>query len=84
MIQYKVFTGTLAEIEAAFNGWAASLVNGVNINSGPLTMIPNTMTMLDDGVTLAERWYKEVVYVLPVAGAKLAVPQPIARANGRN
>jgi len=72
MVQYRVFTGTIAEIEAAFNAWAASLVQGVNINAGPLTK-------LDDG-----SWLKEVMYVLPVAGRNIAVPTPaIARANGR-
>ena len=74
MVQYRVFTGTIAEIETAFNGWAASLVQGVNINSGPLVK-------LDDG-----SWIKEVLYVLPVAGGRpnIALPTPaIARGNGR-
>jgi len=60
MIQYKVFTGTIAEIEQAFNVWAASLVQGVNVNAGPLTMI-----VINDSGEMVERWYKEVMYVLP-------------------
>ena len=68
MIQYKVFTGTIAEIEAAFNGWAASLVYGVNVNAGPLTSFDT-----DEG----QQWLKEVMYVLPQRSNNgIAVPTP--------
>lgn len=36
MIVYKVFAGSLVEIEAAFNAWAASLVAGAKIGHSPL------------------------------------------------
>ena len=62
MVQFKIFTGTIAAIEAAFNTWAASLPNGVNVNAGPITPATPSATG-----PLAEREYlKEVMYVLPL------------------
>ena len=63
MIQYKIFAGTLDEIEAALNAWAASLPTGVNVNSGPL-------------VQAGDIWLKEVMYVLPARSNGIAVPKP--------
>lgn len=72
MIQYKVFVGTIAELEQAFNAWAASLVPGANVNTGPLTpMIPGSVEDAAD-----RQWFKEVMYVLPVRGNGIAVPAP--------
>lgn len=68
MVQYKIFEGTLKEIEAAFNVWAASLVAGVNISASPLVYSPSG-------------WVKEVMYVLPQR-SNVAVPNLI-RANGK-
>ena len=63
MIQYRVFTGTIAEVEAAFNAWAAALVPGANINAGPLTR---------DG----DQWFKEIIYQVPQrSNGQIAVPQ---------
>ena len=63
MIQFKVFTGTLAEIESAFNAWAAALMDGTNVQAAPLVAV-------GDGTYL-----KEVVYMLPKrSNGKIAVP----------
>ena len=63
MIQYRVFTGTVTEIEAAVNAWAASLARGASINAGPLTR---------DG----DGYFKEFIYQLPErSNGRLAVPQ---------
>ena len=71
MIQYKVFTGLIHEIESALNAWAASLMQNVTINSGPLTRIEG------------DQWFKECIYVLPVLGNGLAVPTPMSAKGGR-
>ena len=77
MIQYKVFVGTIAEIESAFNGWAASLAQGANVNAGPLTHLDEP-----GGV---DRWLKEVMYVLPqrptngIAVPQTAIPREVRR-----
>jgi hypothetical protein len=63
MVQYRIFTGSLADIEQAFNAWAASLVSGVSINHNPLMAV-------GDGT-----WLKEVVYVLPAGGHGVGVPK---------
>ena len=72
MIQYKVFVGTIAEIEAAFNAWAAALVQGVNVNAGPLTpLIPGSVESAAD-----RQWLKEVMYILPQrSNGNIAVPE---------
>ena len=71
MIQLKIFTGTIAEIESAFNAWSASLMQGTNINSGPLVLVGNP-----DHAAIEKVFMKEVLYVLPVRdNGKIAVPQ---------
>lgn len=69
MIQYKVFMGTLEEIERALNAWAASLPLGTNMNHNPLTRISET----------TDRWFKEILYVLPARPNGLAVAQRAPR-----
>jgi hypothetical protein len=71
MIQWKVFSGTLAHIEQTFNAWAAGLANGVNVQAGPLVACNANSVE-----PLAEREYvKEVMYILPVRdNSKIAVP----------
>ncbi len=70
MIQFKAFTGTIAEIESEMNKWLAALPNGVNVNCGPLTRI--------DG----DQWFKEALYVLPErSNGRIAVPQLKALPN---
>ena len=66
-IKYKVFTGTIAEVERDFNAWAKPLPDGTNISPGPILRMPD-----GDG----ERWLKEVTYNEPDAGR---VPIAIAR-----
>jgi hypothetical protein len=67
MLQYKIFDGTIAEIEKALNKWAASLVQGVSITAGVLTRIEG------------DQYFKEMAYLLPVRANGIAVPTPIAR-----
>ncbi len=71
MIQYKVFTGTIAEIEAALNAFCAGLPSGVNVNMGPLTpQIPGSVEGAD-----SRQWIKETMYVLPLRNnGTIAVP----------
>lgn len=69
MIQYRCFTGTIIEIEAALNAFCAGLPSGVNVNMGPLAHFDS-----DEGLI----WYKEVMYVLPQRdNSKIAVPQMV-------
>lgn len=73
MIQYKVFVGTIAEIEAALNAFCAGLPTGANVNMGALTR--------NDDVGL---WYKEIMYVLPQRSNNgIAVPQMREVPRGR-
>jgi len=74
MVQYKIFQGTLEEIEAAFNVWAASLVAGVNISASALVSVDT-----DAG----QRWIKEVLYVLPHRSNARVLAPVLVRPNGK-
>lgn len=75
LIQYRVFTGTIAEIESAFNAWAASLIMGANVNSGPLTLIGERQTGV--GANTEREYMKECICVLPARGNGIAVPAKV-------
>ena len=63
MVQIRIFVGTIEEIEKAFNGWAASLREGTNVQASPLT-------------AAGDGWIKEVMYLLPLRSNGIAVPAP--------
>ena len=78
MIKYKVFVGTIAEIERDFNAWASALADGVNVNAGPL-MALNPQSVEE---VAARQWTKEVMYVVPkIPAGKIAIPQMQHQAN---
>lgn len=76
MILYKIFTGTLEEIAAAFSRWAASLPQGANVNCGPLTPLPTQPVTVEGAPAVDMLFMKDVVYVLPVRNnSGIAVPE---------
>ena len=55
MIQTKIFSGTIAEVEAAFNLWAAGLVRGAQLTLSPLVVVSPEFVIKEVLVNLPER-----------------------------